>query len=152
MKNLILPALAGFVALGWAATPAAAYGGGDYCREYTRQVMIGGRMETSYGMACLQPDGQWLIDGDRRRPLPTAVVYEPNDRIIVTERRPVYIIDRDDRHRKHSKHQSHHGRGHDRDDDHDRDRGRDYGRYSPVYQPVYQYERPVYYNHTRYYR
>lgn len=148
MKNLILPALAGLVALGWASAPAAAYDGGDYCREYTRQVMIGGRMETSYGMACLQPDGQWLIDGDRRRPLPSAVVYEPDDRIIVTERRPVYIIDRDDHHHKHYKHKKHHGHGHDRHHrDRDWDRGQDwkYGRYyeTRTYgHPVYYY--PVY--------
>lgn len=146
MKNLILPALAGLVALGWAAGPAAAYDG-DYCREYTRQVMIGGRMETSYGMACLQPDGQWLIDGDRRRPLPRAVVYEPDDRIIVTERRPVYIIDRDDKRRhKHYRHMDRHADRpwHDRYDDR---RGWDYGRHYETrtqghqvyYYPVYKY-------------
>lgn len=34
---------------------------GRYCREYTRQVNIGGRVQTSYGTACMQPDGQWEI-------------------------------------------------------------------------------------------
>lgn len=144
MKKLILPALAGFVALGWAAAPAAAYdrggyGGGDYCREYTRQVMIGGRMETSYGMACLQPDGQWLIDGDRRRPLPAAAVYEPDDRFIVAERRPVYIIERDDDHRHGKKHKHKHKHHHDRD-------YRSYvGHDSVRYYETRTYGRPVYY-------
>lgn len=32
---------------------------GEYCREYTQQVMIGGKKETYYGTACRQPDGAW---------------------------------------------------------------------------------------------
>lgn len=31
------------------------------CREYVSDVLIGGRRETVYGTACLQPDGQWRI-------------------------------------------------------------------------------------------
>ena len=34
---------------------------GQYCREYTRQVQIGGRVQESYGTACLQPDGAWRV-------------------------------------------------------------------------------------------
>lgn len=29
------------------------------CREYTMDVVIGGRMEKAYGTACRQPDGSW---------------------------------------------------------------------------------------------
>lgn len=33
--------------------------GGQYCREYTDTIMVGGRSEQSYGTACRQPDGSW---------------------------------------------------------------------------------------------
>jgi surface antigen len=36
-------------------------GSGQYCREYTSDVVIGGRRETSYGTACRQPDGSWKL-------------------------------------------------------------------------------------------
>jgi hypothetical protein len=35
------------------------YGGDGYCREYQRNVYIGGTVQRSYGTACLQPDGSW---------------------------------------------------------------------------------------------
>lgn len=34
---------------------------GQYCREYTQEVVVGGQVETAYGTACRQPDGQWKI-------------------------------------------------------------------------------------------
>jgi surface antigen len=34
---------------------------GEYCREYTQKVMIGGEEHESYGTACRQPDGQWKV-------------------------------------------------------------------------------------------
>ena len=34
---------------------------GGYCREYSQQVRVGGRIQESYGTACLQPDGSWKI-------------------------------------------------------------------------------------------
>lgn len=34
---------------------------GQYCREYQAQVKVGGSARSSYGTACLQPDGQWRI-------------------------------------------------------------------------------------------
>lgn len=43
-------------------TPERAYqNGGDYCREYSQTVTIGGRSERAYGTACRQPDGSWQI-------------------------------------------------------------------------------------------
>lgn len=39
------------------------YGNGQYCREYTETVEIGGRRESGYGTACLQPDGSWEKQG-----------------------------------------------------------------------------------------
>ena len=44
-------------------TPQRTYqaANGQYCREFTQQIMIGGKKETSYGTACRQPDGAWKI-------------------------------------------------------------------------------------------
>ena len=42
-------------------TPTQTYqsAGGQYCREYTTTVVIGGRTERAQGRACRQPDGSW---------------------------------------------------------------------------------------------
>lgn len=44
-------------------TPAAPYqaDNGQYCREFTNKINVGGRTETGYGTACRQPDGSWQI-------------------------------------------------------------------------------------------
>ena len=34
---------------------------GQYCREYTQEIMVGGERHESYGTACRQPDGSWQI-------------------------------------------------------------------------------------------
>ena len=31
----------------------------QYCREYTMNIIVGGRREKGYGTACRQPDGSW---------------------------------------------------------------------------------------------
>lgn len=33
----------------------------EYCREYTREVIVDGRPAQAYGRACRQPDGSWRI-------------------------------------------------------------------------------------------
>lgn len=65
MRFFATLAALGMVAL---AVPAKAGDGlffsddsGPYCREYTRNVMVGNRMQEGYGTACLQPDGSWQI-------------------------------------------------------------------------------------------
>lgn len=47
---------------GW-TTPQPAYQTetGQYCREFTQTVLIGGRQEQAYGTACRQPDGTWKV-------------------------------------------------------------------------------------------
>lgn len=40
---------------------ALAYEDGPYCREYTQQVTIGGKLRQAYGTACLQENGAWQI-------------------------------------------------------------------------------------------
>jgi len=34
---------------------------GAYCREFQQTVIIGGKEEQAYGVACRQPDGAWEI-------------------------------------------------------------------------------------------
>lgn len=34
---------------------------GNYCREFTNEIAIGGKPETAYGTACRQPDGTWKV-------------------------------------------------------------------------------------------
>lgn len=90
----LLSAVIGVAALMGAPQTAKA-ASGDYCREYTRTVYIGGRSQDAYGTACLQPDGSWMIVGEglgndipddvsdvdyiihdnRRDIIPTRVVY-----------------------------------------------------------------------------
>jgi hypothetical protein len=36
-------------------------GDGRYCREYQATIMVNGRPQPSYGMACQMPDGTWHI-------------------------------------------------------------------------------------------
>lgn len=44
-------------------TPQAAYQNsyGQYCREYSHTVYVGGQPQRAYGTACRQPDGSWQI-------------------------------------------------------------------------------------------
>jgi surface antigen len=46
-----------------AVTPVRTYqtATGQYCREYTQTINIGGEKHQSYGTACRQPDGSWKI-------------------------------------------------------------------------------------------
>ena len=46
-----------------AVTPVRTYqtSTGQYCREYTQTINIGGEKHQSYGTACRQPDGSWKI-------------------------------------------------------------------------------------------
>ena len=37
----------------------------DYCREYTREIRVGGRVQQGWGSACLRPDGQWEIQNEQ---------------------------------------------------------------------------------------
>ncbi len=44
-------------------TPASYYNNtaGQYCREYSQTITVGGKVERGYGTACRQPDGSWQI-------------------------------------------------------------------------------------------
>lgn len=34
---------------------------GQYCREYSQTIRVGGELKKGYGQACRQPDGEWRI-------------------------------------------------------------------------------------------
>jgi len=34
---------------------------GRYCREYQARATVGGRVQDTYGTACMQPDGSWEV-------------------------------------------------------------------------------------------
>jgi len=34
---------------------------GQYCREYSQTIIVGGQQQSGYGKACRQPDGTWQI-------------------------------------------------------------------------------------------
>jgi hypothetical protein len=36
-------------------------GSGEFCREFQQEIVVGGREERGYGIACLQEDGSWRI-------------------------------------------------------------------------------------------
>ena len=44
-------------------TPTRTYqlANGQYCREYTQDIVIGGEKHETYGTACRQADGSWKI-------------------------------------------------------------------------------------------
>lgn len=48
---------------GGTITPSNYYqtASGQYCREYTQNITVGGRSERGQGTACRQPDGTWQI-------------------------------------------------------------------------------------------
>lgn len=36
-------------------------GSNEYCREYQQTIVVGGKQEDAFGVACQQPDGSWEI-------------------------------------------------------------------------------------------
>lgn len=44
-------------------TPTRTYQepGGEYCREYTQEIIVGGEKQQSHGTACRMPDGTWQL-------------------------------------------------------------------------------------------
>ncbi len=93
MKTALFTGI-GFAALAM-ATAGSVHASDDYCREYQRRVTIGGKVQDSYGTACLQPDGSWKIVGEGEARVVGSVapqpVYEEQEDVIVYEEEPVYV-------------------------------------------------------------
>ncbi|MGQ0526864.1 MAG: hypothetical protein ACT4OY_02355 [Alphaproteobacteria bacterium] len=62
-----------------------------YCREYTKKIMVGGRHESGYGQACLQPDGDWMITETRGTVDPFVEFYARNPNVILVSHEPVHF-------------------------------------------------------------
>lgn len=58
-KKLFLSAMAAAAFLSPLSIESAQ--AGEYCREYTKSIKVGGHRERGYGTACMQPDGSWMI-------------------------------------------------------------------------------------------
>lgn len=87
----VLPCLIGSVCF---SVPALA--DASYCREYTKDVVIGGVKQQSYGTACLQPDGSWQIVNNDGSIGPQTVVVQETQVVtappVVVQRSPsVYV-------------------------------------------------------------
>ncbi|MCB2081911.1 MAG: hypothetical protein H6908_04280 [Hyphomicrobiales bacterium] len=66
-----------------------------YCREYTREIIIGGKRETAYGTACLQPDGTWEIQSENNSASVTeqeTVKYVVQEPVVITRTYPSSFI------------------------------------------------------------
>jgi hypothetical protein len=59
-----------------------------YCREFTKAVNVGGRVQSAYGQACMQPDGSWQVVSDQI-PAAQPVQYIPAQNQVVYVERPV---------------------------------------------------------------
>lgn len=55
MRNIFI---LGILAAGALSSAANAQ---SYCREFNRDIVVGGRMQNGYGTACMQPDGAWQV-------------------------------------------------------------------------------------------
>ncbi len=71
----------------FAAAPAEAR---EYCREYNKSITVGGRYESGYGTACMQPDGSWMIVETRGTVDPFDELRRERDVVIIADQRPVY--------------------------------------------------------------
>ncbi len=64
------------------ALPTASSYAGDYCREFTQNIYVGGRIQQGYSTACLQPDGSWETVNNTpitATAIPTQSYYYNND-------------------------------------------------------------------------
>lgn len=63
-----------------------------YCREFTKVLQVGGRVQSAYGTACYQPDGAWQIVSDAI-PASQPVQYVPtqNQVVYVSQPSPVSV-------------------------------------------------------------
>lgn len=89
-----------FTGIGFAtlalATAGSVQANDDFCREYQRRVTIGGKIQDSYGTACLQPDGSWktVNEGDPQivgSVAPEPVYVQQQQPVIMYEEEPLYV-------------------------------------------------------------
>ena len=77
------------------SAPARAQDDGGYCREYTRNVVIGGQVQHAYGTACRQEDGTWQIQNQQVNGQTEAAVPPPPEaskvQYLIHDEQPTYV-------------------------------------------------------------
>jgi hypothetical protein len=70
-----LQALLAAATIALLAMPAHA----QYCREFTKRILVGGKFQQGYGTSCLMPDGSWKIteNANLREASPVNFFYTP---------------------------------------------------------------------------
>lgn len=89
MQTRSLAALAGLLAMSiLGSNPAQA--AQPYCREFTKDIIVAGRVQQGYGTACLQPDGAWKVVNEvRPDPVANATPRYDRERVIYKQPAPV---------------------------------------------------------------
>lgn len=73
----------------------SAYADAPYCREFTKEVLIGGQVQQSYGTACMQPDGSWqVVDTNGALSPQTVIIHDRQvvSRPVLVERQPSFYF------------------------------------------------------------
>lgn len=87
--RLKLTVIFAVIGLGLPLVSATAHANEPYCREYTKNVKVGGKLQESYGTACLQPDGSWEVqNSEPSYNQPSRVVTTPT---IIREEVVTYV-------------------------------------------------------------
>lgn len=80
-RYILLSLLTATVMLLLMAEHAKAYDE-PYCREFTRDIRVGGKIQEGYGTACMQPDGAWKIVAEDGQTLPNPVPFQDNSYLL----------------------------------------------------------------------
>lgn len=82
----------------------------QFCREFTKEILIGNNIEQGYGTACLQPDGSWQVISEG----PSETRQNYHNTILIKEKYtvPTYNIHYRHRHKHHRKPYHRHYRKH----------------------------------------
>lgn len=98
VKHVLIAGI-GMIPFLYAVSAKAEYGP---CREYSKTISIGGRLEVGYGRACRQPDGAWEVMGlsagneDSRRVVGEYIrddLYARGERRVIFIDRPVAVYE-----------------------------------------------------------
>ena len=77
--------LSAAITLAGISSNAAAYNQytNQQCREYTRTIEVGGRLQEGFGKACLQPDGSWRMVSEAQPQASRQTTHQPAREVVV---------------------------------------------------------------------
>lgn len=86
MRKILVLVLGATMVMGLPVAEAMA----AHCREFTRTIRVGGKLQEGVGTACLQEDGSWRMQSGEV--IEQEIAWnEPRERVIYVDReRPVY--------------------------------------------------------------